>query len=72
LKQTKLESLVEANINTISGFVVGYFLAYTILPLYGMEQSHADSLQITIIFTIASLSRNYAIRRYFNSKKVVK
>ena len=68
--QSRFESFLEANINTFSGFMVSYILAYTVLPLYGAEQSHIASFQITMIFTVASLLRNYIIRRYFNKRKI--
>ena len=64
--QTRKQSFIEANINTFAGFLISLLIAYTVLPLYGMEQSFNYSLQITLIFTIASIARNYLIRRYFN------
>ena len=68
MSQTRLSSLMEANANTFLGFGVSYAIAYTILPLYGMEQSAVDSLEITIIFTVASVARNYFVRRWFNAR----
>ena len=67
--QTKLESFFEANTSTIIGFIVSYILSYTVLPLYGVEQSHSVSLQITMIYTVASIIRGYMVRRYFNKRK---
>lgn len=64
--QTKLQSLYEANISTLIGFIVSYVLSYTVLPLYGVEQSHAVSFEITMIYTVASLLRGYLVRRWFN------
>ena len=65
--QSKKSSFIEANINTFSGFVVSMILAYTILPYFGVQQSFNTSLKITLIFTFASLMRNYLIRRLFNA-----
>ena len=67
--QTKLESFFEANTSTFIGFIVSYILSYTVLPLYGVEQLHSVSLQITMIYTVASIIRGYAVRRYFNKRK---
>ena len=64
--QTKKQSFIEANTSTFIGFVVSYMLAYTVLPLYGVEQSAATSLEITLIFTVVSIVRGYAVRRLFN------
>lgn len=66
--QTKLESFFEANTSTLIGFIVSYILSYTVLPLYGVEQSHSVSLQITMIYTVASIIRGYAVRRYYNKR----
>lgn len=69
--QTKKQSFIEANTNTFLGFIVSYMLTYTVLPLYGVEQSHNVSFQITLIYTIASVFRVYFVRRYFNSKNKI-
>ena len=66
--QTKYQSFIEANISTAIGFIVSYILSYTVLPLYGVEQSHSVSFQITLIYTIASIFRGYFVRRYFNKR----
>lgn len=68
--QTKLQSFIEANTGTAIGFIVSYILSYTVLPLYGVEQSHSVSFQITMIYTVASILRGYFIRRYFNKRGV--
>ena len=68
--QTKLESFLEANTSTAIGFIVSYILSYTVLPLYGVEQSHSVSLQITTIYTVASIIRGYTVRRYYNKRKI--
>ena len=69
MSQTKKQSFIEANTSTFLGFIVSYTLSYTVLPLYGVEQSHSVSFQITLIYTIASIFRGYFVRRYFNNKK---
>ena len=67
--QTKLESFLEANTSTAIGFIVSYILSYTVLPLYGVEQSAMVSLEITAIYTVVSSVRNYVMRRWFNARK---
>ncbi len=66
MSQTRTQSLIEANTNTFAGFIVSYILAYTVLPLYGVEQSAIVSLEITAIYTVVSSVRNYVTRRLFN------
>ena len=68
MNQSKFESFIEANTSTLLGFIVSYILSYTVLPLYGVEQSHSVSFQITLIYTIASIFRGYFVRRYFNKR----
>lgn len=64
--QTRWESLMEANVSTAVGFVVAWLVQqYVITPLFNTGSSAADNLAIVVIFTIASLLRGYAVRRYF-------
>lgn len=68
MKQTKLESFIEASINTAIGFIISYLTwILIVVPLYHMELSHKDNLVITLIFTVVSVIRGYVIRRYFNA-----
>lgn len=64
--QTKKASLMESLANTMSGFFVSLVLAYYVFPLFGMPQSMQSSFWIVVIFTVASIGRNYVIRRVFN------
>ena len=66
--QSKFESFIEANINTLSGFIVSYITLITLNHFYQMNLSMFDSLEITAIFTVSSILRNYLIRRWFNRK----
>ncbi|MFK5937714.1 MAG: hypothetical protein QM497_04865 [Sulfurimonas sp.] len=69
--QTKKQSFIEANINTFVGFLVSLVLAYYILPLWGFKQGIVASLEVTIIYTLVSIVRNYMIRRYFALKSAL-
>lgn len=66
--QSKWQSFLEANANTFVGFGVSFVLTYTVLPLYGTEQSVVVSFEITLIYTAVSVARNYIVRRFFNRK----
>jgi len=68
LKQSKDLSLLEAVVNTGIGFLISGLLCYFILPLWGIQKSIVSSAQITAIFTVASIARNYFIRRIFNKR----
>ena len=68
MKQSKLESLVEANLNVFSGFFISWGMwVFVVAPLYGFNNGAMTSLSITAIFTVTSLVRAYIIRRWFNN-----
>jgi len=68
--QSKGLSLAEAVLNTFIGFLISLVVTYIVFPLYNINVSHTDTVQITIIFTVVSIVRGYLIRRYFNGKLV--
>ena len=68
MTQTRLGSLIEACINVAVGFVLSVAITAVVLPAYGHAISLADNLQITAIFTVASIARSYLLRRWFNHR----
>lgn len=64
--QTKLGSLVEANINVAIGFGINFVANMTVLPIFGFAVTAADAMGIGVIFTLISIARGYAVRRLFN------
>jgi hypothetical protein len=68
VNQTRLASLAEATINTAIGFVMSVLLSAVVYPLFGFQVTLAQNLAITAIFTIASIARGYAVRRWFNAR----
>lgn len=66
--QTRLGSLIESLINVLIGFGVSLALTAVVLPAYGHAVTLGDNLQITLIFTVASIARSYLLRRYFNAR----
>ena len=69
MNQSRLESLIEAFITVGSGFFVALGIQLLIFPLYGMELTLFQNVQITIIFTVSSIIRSYIVRRCFNRVK---
>lgn len=68
MEQTKLESLLEASVNIVSGFIVSFLLwTYVVAPLWGLKMNTYDNLGIVLIFTVSSLLRGYIWRRFFNA-----
>lgn len=64
-KQTRLESLTEAGINVVIGFVINFIGNLLILPLFGFNNlTIAANFGIGICFTVVSVARQYVIRRW--------
>ena len=68
LEQTKLGSLLEACINTLIGFVGSIVLSLVVYPAFGHSFPLAQTAGITLIFTIWSILRGYAVRRWFEGR----
>ena len=64
--QSKKMSLIESLSSTALGFIVSVVLVNVVLPFYGFEVSYTQSVEITLIFTVASVFRGYLVRRFFN------
>lgn len=64
--QTKLQSLIESVANIMIGYFVALATQLVVFPLYGMEVSLSQNVQIGMIFTAVSLARSYCVRRVFN------
>jgi len=66
LKQSKVESAVEATLNTLSGFLLSLIAwVFIVAPFFGLPFDWGTSLGITVFFTFMSIGRNYLIRRFF-------
>lgn len=69
MSQTRLSSAIEQLLNVGSGFLISTLLwQFVIDPLWHLETSIQDNLHITGIFTVASIMRGYAWRRWFNAR----
>ena len=64
--QSRLASLAETCLSIASGFGVSLVITALVLPAYGHAVTFGENLQITGIFTVASIVRGYAVRRAFN------
>lgn len=65
--QSKLQSLVESVANVAIGYSVALAGQLVVFPLYGMDVSISQNMQIGVIFTVISLARSYGVRRLFNA-----
>lgn len=66
--QSRLQSLIEAVINTLIGIIVALASQYAIFPFFGIELPFSSHLWITVWFTGVSVLRSYLLRRFFNAR----
>jgi len=65
--QTRTRSLIEQLANTGSGFLLSLLVWECIVqPVWEIETSFIENLNITLLFTAVSIARSYLWRRLFN------
>lgn len=64
--QKKHHSLIESITNTVVGFLISLCIQLVIYPVMDIPVRFDQNLIITSIFTVASISRGYVLRRVFN------
>jgi hypothetical protein len=64
--QSRRNSAIEAFVNVAIGYLVSVLANILILPMFGYDVSLPDSFAIGAAFTVVSLIRSYAVRRFFN------
>lgn len=65
MSQTRIMSLVETLVGIAIGFTVSVLITAVVMPAYGHHVTMGDNIQITAIFTVASVIRGYVVRRAF-------
>ena len=66
MTQTRLGSFIEAWANVAVGFGINWAANMLVLPLFGFHVTGAQAFGMGLVFTVISVSRSYAIRRWFN------
>ena len=64
--QTRWQSMVEAFLNTLTGYIISVVAQVLIFPHYGIHLSLGANMKIVAIFTAISIVRGYFWRRLFN------
>lgn len=64
--QTRLSSFCESVVNTAVGLIFSYTIQITLNHFYNIEMSNSVAIQFVFWFTIASVIRQYIIRRVYN------
>jgi len=66
--QSKRMSLMETMLNVASGFVISLLLwQFVVCPVWEIERSFRQGIEVTMLFTVASVVRGYLWRRLFNA-----
>ena len=68
MTQSRLESLIESGVNICIGYCVALASQLLLFPLFGIHISLSTNLWIGFWFTLISLIRSYALRRWFNAR----
>lgn len=68
MTQTRLGSFIEAIINVLIGFGINFTANMLIFPMFGFHITHGANLALGLIYTVISVVRSYAVRRWFNAR----
>jgi hypothetical protein len=64
--QTCTQSLFETLVNTAIGYLISLATTVVVFPLLGINVPMHTNLAVVSIFTIVSIARGFALRRFFN------
>lgn len=68
MTQSRIGSLIEALVNVAIGYLVALASQIFVFPLYGIHVPISTNLSIGVWFTVISIVRSYALRRWFNKR----
>lgn len=68
MSQTRISSFIEAIINVAIGFVINFTANMFIFPLFGFHITLGADLLLGLIYTVISVVRSYAVRRWINAR----
>jgi hypothetical protein len=66
--QSRVDSFAEAVTNTAIGFTISMVTWAVVAWDYGIPMTWGTNLQITGIFTVVSIARQYVLRRVFDGR----
>ena len=67
--QSRRHSALEAIAGTALGYLVALASQLIVFPMFGIHVPLRSNLGIGAIFTVVSLVRGYAVRRWWNRKQ---
>lgn len=66
--QTKKHSFIESLVNVLVGYLVAVASQMVIFPIFNIHIPVIDNFIMGIWFTIISIIRSYAVRRWFTKR----
>jgi hypothetical protein len=69
-KQTRKASLAEAFLNVAIGYGVALLSQIIVFPWFGIRIGLTENILIGLIFTVISIVRSFALRRFFEALRV--
>ena len=72
MKQSRLMSLAEAVANVVVGYGIAVVTQILIFPIFGLQTTLAQNLQMGLVFTGVSIMRSFLLRRLFEAIRVAK
>ena len=64
--QSRRQSMIETAVSVTIGYMVALASQIAIFPLFGIHTTMTDNMLIGAWFTVISVIRGYAVRRFFN------
>ena len=64
--QSRRQSMIETAVSVTIGYLVALASQIAIFPLFGINTTMTDNMLIGAWFTVISVIRGYAVRRFFN------
>lgn len=71
MKQTRRHSMAESIVNVLIGYFVALASQLAIFPMFNVHIPFRDNIVIGLYFTVISVVRSYALRRFFTRRAVV-
>lgn len=68
--QSRRSAIIEAWVNILIGFTINYAMNLILLPLVGARITAMGNFMLGWTYTAISIVRQYAIRRWFNARRL--
>lgn len=68
MSQSRTQSMIEAWINTLIGYLINLGVQLIVYPFYGATFTFGQNIQIGLIFMVVSITSSYILRRAFNAR----